>query len=187
MGSGRLRYLLATAAIIGGCAGPSEGSVEIGPFGKWVTDAGHALTINVDGTYRICQAENCSSGTVTNREGSYLEVVLRDFLAKPEVADLVPRIRVCLDVHDRLSGGALRRGLSVNDMPFDTSNNVLNGPKSTQTVSFDCIEGARGVEFVKVETFHHKALAEQQARGAKARESIPPPTVQPFPPPDTVD
>jgi hypothetical protein len=179
MRSGRFWLALATAAMIGGCGGSSEGSVQIGPFGKWVTDAGHALTVNVDGTYRICRADSCSSGSVVNRNETYLEAVLRDFLAKPEAADLVPVIRECLDLHDGLTGGAVRRGLSADDLPFDAANNVLNGPEATQTVSFDCTEGARRVEFVKVETFPHPALADQQGKGAKARESAPPPTVRP--------
>lgn len=153
--------------------------MQIGPFGRWVTEAGHSLTVNVDGTYRICKADSCSSGPVVNRGDTYLEIVLRDFLAKPEAADLVPIISECLEVRDRLTAGAVRRGLSADDLPFDTANNILNGPGATQTVSFDCTEGERQVEFVKVEAFHHKALAEQQARAAKARESTPPPTVRP--------
>lgn len=179
MWSGRLLLAMSTAAIIGGCGGSSEGSMQIGPFGKWVTDSGHALTVNVDGTYRICRADSCSSGSVVNRTETYLEAVLRDFLAKPEAADLVPVISECLDLQDSLTGGAVRRGLSANDLPFDTVNNVLNGPGATQTVSFDCTEGARRVEFVKVETFPHPALADQQAKAAKAHESTSPPTVRP--------
>ncbi len=153
--------------------------MEVGPFGKWVTGAGHALTVNVDGTYRICKADSCSSGIVVNRGETYLEVVLRDFLARPEAADLVPVIRECLEVHDRLTGGAVRRGLAADDLPFDTANNVLNGPRATQIVSFDCTEGEREVEFEKVEAFHHQALAEQQAKAAKTRDEIPPPIVRP--------
>lgn len=178
MGTGRL-WLALTTAIIRGCSASDEGSVQIGPFGKWVTDAGHVLTVNVDGTYRICKADSCSSGTAVIRGESYLEAVLRDFLAKPEAADLVPVISECLELHDGLTGGAVRRGLSVNDLPFDTINNVLNGPKATQVVSFDCTEGARRVEFVKVETFQHPALADQQAKRSKTRESSPPPTIRP--------
>ena len=81
-------------------------------------------------------------------------------------------------MHDSLTGGAARRGLAANDVPFDTVANVLNGPGAKQVVSFDCTEGDRRVEFAKVETFHHQALAEQQAKAAKARESTPPPILK---------
>ena len=59
------------------------------------------------------------------------------------------------------------------------NNTVLNGTSAEQVVSFDCTERARRVEFVKVETFPHRALAEQQAQAADAREISPPPTIRP--------
>lgn len=174
----RTTGLLLACALVAGCGVANAAAVTVTPYGRWTTAQGHSLTIQTDGTYRICRSGQCSSGRLTNRY-SRLAVDLRDLLSRPELSDLAAPLRECLDWGYQLAGGR-DPGLGPDDVEFDPRLNRgwnaedVSGPI---TVTFDCTEGQNPLTFVKQEDFRDARAAAEIERWRALRRRIPPPSI----------
>lgn len=156
----------------------------ISPYGEWKTVGGQVLTIKPDATYNICMNGKCSSGVANDQDDQGYDIVLRGILEKEEMANVKDVIKGCILQRDSLTGQGYSRGLQESDLRFDTTNNLLGSNKIRSrnvTVSFDCTEDGRAVEFRKTNDDSPKELIERREEMQKLKSTTPLPRLPSLP------